>query len=77
MVPRLSVDTKISILSSDSLLLPIHLRLPTVGQDPAILTQVVYLVHLRMRQMSVTVFTAERFAKTKVEYINDELMITS
>ena len=33
-VPRLSVDAKISILSSDSLLIPIHLSLPTAGQDP-------------------------------------------
>jgi len=80
MPSRLTIDQKIGILSSDSVLIPI-----TLGQETNIITHMldsvyspaeikqVYLVHLEISKMAVTVYTNEEFAEEKdVTTANDD-----
>ncbi len=70
---RLTVDQKIGILASDSVFVPITLggsgeEIVTKSADsaskPAEMKQV-YLVHLEVSKMAVTVYTNEEFAEEK------------
>ncbi len=70
---RLTVDQKIGILASDSVFVPITLggsgeeivtKYADQASKPAEMKQV-YLVHLEVSKMAVTVYTNEEFAEEK------------